>query len=170
MINRMVRATKLDESLYREVEKDTTLTREALQAVILVSVLSGLGSGLAAGLFALIFGALIAALAYLAWAWVTYKIGTSLFKGRADYGELRRTLGYAYAPNALTFFRFLPGVGGLIATIATIWSLVAGIVAIRVALEFDTGKAVLTVLVGWLAVFFLAAIPSTILFLLFSGR
>jgi hypothetical protein len=33
--------------------------------------------------------------------------------------------------------------------VAGIWSLVAGIVAIREAMDFDTGKAILTALIAW---------------------
>jgi hypothetical protein len=31
-----------------------------------------------------------------------------------------------------------------------IWSLVAGVIAIRQALDFDTGKAIATAVIGWL--------------------
>ena len=38
--------------------------------------------------------------------------------------------------------------------------LVVGIIAIRQALDFGTGKAVLTAVVGWLALAFLGALTS----------
>jgi len=50
----------------------------------------------------------------------------------------------------LLVLAFLPLVGGLLKTVVGIWVLVAGIVAIRQALDFSTGKAVLTALIGWL--------------------
>jgi hypothetical protein len=45
----------------------------------------------------------------------------------------------------------LPVVGGLIRFIVAVWILIAGIIAIRQALDFSTGKAVLTAVIGWLA-------------------
>ena len=41
-----------------------------------------------------------------------------------------------------------------------IWLLVTGIVAIRQALDFDTGKAVLTAFLGWLVA---VAIPAMVI-------
>lgn len=40
-------------------------------------------------------------------------------------------------------------VGGLIGIATSIWSLIAGIIAVRQALDFDTSKAVLTALIAW---------------------
>ncbi|HUF75862.1 MAG TPA: hypothetical protein VMM35_06270, partial [Longimicrobiales bacterium] len=48
-------------------------------------------------------------------------------------------------------FGILPGVGGLLAFVVGVWTLVAGIVGIREALDFSTGKALLTAVLGWLA-------------------
>lgn len=173
MIERMIRAAKLEVSLYEEVEANPALNNEALQAVVLASVLAGLGAGLQTltrpgggigGLIVgLIIGALVAVAGYLIWAYLTFVIGTRLFKGTADYGELRRTLGYAYAPNAVAVLRFIPGIGGLLAVLASLWALVAGVVAVRQALDFDTGKAILTVIVGWIVVFLFVAIAGALL-------
>ncbi len=38
MLNRVIRAARLDVSLYNEVEADTSLNREALTVVIIVSI------------------------------------------------------------------------------------------------------------------------------------
>lgn len=54
--------------------------------------------------------------------------------------------------GCLGFFGFIPCLGGLIVLIGAIWSLVAGVVAIRQALDFDTGKAILTGIVGWVVI------------------
>ncbi len=59
----------------------------------------------------------------------------------------------------LVILAFLPILGGLIRVVVAIWMLIAGIIAIRQALDFSTGKAVATALLGWLAI----AIPAAIL-------
>jgi hypothetical protein len=59
----------------------------------------------------------------------------------------------------LLFFAIVPFLGWLIRPVVGIWMLVAGIIAIRQALDFSTGKAVLTAVVGWLAMI----IPALIL-------
>ena len=44
MIDRMVKAAKLNVDFYNEAEKDTSLTQEALLVVVLVSLLGGIGT------------------------------------------------------------------------------------------------------------------------------
>ena len=51
-------------------------------------------------------------------------------------------------------------VGSLVQVVVGFWMLAAGIIAIRQALDFSTGKAILTAVVGWLALAFLGQIAS----------
>jgi hypothetical protein len=45
----------------------------------------------------------------------------------------------------------IPGLGWILGSVVAIWVLITGIVAIRQALDFSTGKAIVTALLGWLA-------------------
>jgi len=171
MINRVVRAAMLDVDLYEEVEADTTLTQEALMVVILVSIASGVGGFLAgviggdigAAVLGLILGVVMGVLGYYIWAYVTYFVGTNLFEGTADVGEMLRTLGYASGPRVLGVLAFIPCLGPLAALVGALWSLVTGVVAVRQALDFDTGKAILTVIIGWVIVFIITVVVSVVL-------
>ena len=80
---------------------------------------------------------------------MTYLIGTKLLGGVATWGELLRTIGFAQSPGVLMIFGIIPILGGLVRIIVMIWLLIAGIVAIRQALDFSTGKAVVTAVIGW---------------------
>jgi len=168
MINRVVRAAMLDVDLYEEVEADTTLTQEALMVVILVSIASGVGSFLAgviggdigAAVLGLILGVVMGVLGYYIWAYVTYFVGTNLFEGTADVGEMLRTLGYASGPRVLGVLAFIPCLGPLAGLVGAIWALVTGVVAVRQALDFDTGNAIITVIVGWLVVFIITLVVT----------
>jgi hypothetical protein len=160
MINRVIRAAMLDVDFYEEVEADTSLTQEALMVVILVSVAGGIGNFLAgiiggsigAALGGLILAVVLGVISYYLWAYITYFVGTNLFGGTADVGELLRTLGYASGPRVLAILAFIPCVGGLAGLVGAVWALVAGVVAVRQALDFDTGKAIVTVIIGWVIV------------------
>jgi hypothetical protein len=171
MINRVVRAAMLDVDLYEEVEADTTLTQEALMVVILVSIASGIGSFLAgviggeigAAVLGLILGVVMGVLGYYIWAYVTYFVGTNLFEGTADVGEMLRTLGYASGPRVLSVLAFIPCLGPLAGLVGALWALVTGVVAVRQALDFDTGKAILTVIIGWVIVFIITIVVSVVL-------
>ena len=89
---------------------------------------------------------------YYIWAYVTYFVGTNFFGGTADPGEMLRVLGYAQTPQLLGLLSFIPCVGPLISLAASILSLVAAVIGIREALDFDTGKAILTTIIGWVVI------------------
>jgi hypothetical protein len=171
LLPRMMRAALLDTAFYNEVEADTSLNGQALLVVILAAVAGGLGSllgGLIGGrpgpaVTGLVVALVMTLLGYYLWAYLTLLIGTRLFGGTADLGEMLRVIGYANAPNVLGFFSFIPFLGGLIALLGSLWALVAGIIAVREALDFDTGKALLTVVIGWLVVFILSVFIGGIL-------
>jgi len=69
---------------------------------------------------------------------------------RATWSELARTLGYANAPRALLVIGVIAPIAGVVALIVGIWVLVATIVAIRAALDYATGRAIATAVIGWL--------------------
>jgi len=171
MINRVVRAARLDVDFYEKVEADTSLTQEALIVVVLVSVAGGIGSFLAgifsgsigSALLGLILSVVLGVISYYIWAYVTYFVGTELFEGTADVGELLRTLGYASGPRVLSILTFIPCLGPLAGLVGAIWALVAGVVAVRQALDFDTTKTILTVVIGWVIVFIVTILVSVVL-------
>jgi hypothetical protein len=92
------------------------------------------------------------------WAGITYAIGTWLFKGTATWGELLRTLGFAQTPGVLVLLAIVPLLGWMVLPIVAIWMLIAGVVAIRQALDVSTGKAVFTALLGWLIIWVVRAV------------
>jgi hypothetical protein len=160
MINRMIRAAKLDVTLYEEVEADTSATGQAVLVVVLVSLIIGIGSAIGSiihggglwilwGLLTGIAGSLIG---WLAWSFFAWLLGTTIFKGpetKSSWGELMRTIGFAYTPSVFAFFSFIPFlIGSIIAFAAFIWFLIAGVIAVRQALDFSTGRAIVTCIVG----------------------
>ena len=100
------------------------------------------------------------------YAYLTYLIGTRLLAGpetSADWGELARTLGFANAPRVLLILGVIPVVGLIVGAAVFIWVLVATVVAVRAALDFSTGRAIGTALLGWLAEGVLFAVALGIL-------
>jgi hypothetical protein len=160
---RMFRAAKLDSNLYEEVEADTTANRQAFTVVVIGSLASGIGSGIAGTLcqgglwfcWGLLIGVSASLAGWLLWALFAYWIGMKIFKGpetEATYGQLLRTLGFANSPRILTFFVFIPDLGGILTYIVNAWALTAGVIAVRQALDFSTWRAFATCVVG-LAIF-----------------
>lgn len=158
MTDRMWGAALLDDRTYEDVEADTTATGQAAGVVVLVALAQAIGSA-GLGLGEMFAGMVAALVGWLVWAAVTYLIGDKLLGGTATWGELLRTLGFAQTPGLLVVVGFVPVLGALARFVAAVWTLVAGIVAIRQALDFGTGKAILTAVLGWLAI----AVPMALL-------
>lgn len=159
MMQRVVRAVTFDVKFYNEAKDDPRLTQEALIVVVIAVALAAIGSLL--GGFGALVGALISGIVgYYAWAYITHLVGVNFFKGSGTFPQLQRTLGYAWAPQALGIIGLVPCVGWLGALVGGIWSLACGVVAVRETHGFDTNKAILTAIIGWLV--------WGLLFLLFS--
>ena len=160
--DRMVRAAKLDSNLYEEVEADKGANAQAFSVVLITSIASGLGAGISAiisgesgiwFLWGLLIGIGTGIIGWLIWSLLAYVLGTTIFKGpatEADYGQLIRTIGFSNTPRLLSFFSFIPFIGGFVSFAASVWALVAGVIAVRQALDFSTWRAIGTCIVGWL--------------------
>jgi hypothetical protein len=149
--DRMLGAALLDVETYEEVEHDETATGQAALVVLIVAICGAIGAW-NAGPFALVGTAAGQLAGWVVWAGLTYFIGTRLFSGTATWGELLRTLGFAQAPGVLALLLIVPLLRWLVLPVMGIWMLVAGVVAIRQALDFSTGKAVFTAVLGWIVI------------------
>ena len=151
--DRMIRAAKLDPALYEEVEADKTALPQALLIVVISSVAAGIGVVGVAGIKSIFALTIISLIGWFIWAFITYYVGTRFLpvpETKADYGELLRTIGFSNSPGILRIFNFIPYIGPLIAFAASIWTLVAMVIAVRQALDYSsTGRAVGVCVIGW---------------------
>jgi hypothetical protein len=157
-------AALLKKSIYEGIEHDPHATGQAVAIVVLASVAGGIGLiGLASPTpRVLVSGILGALLGWMAWATLTYLIGTNFLPAsqtRANVGELLRTTAFATSPGLLRAFGLIPVVGRPLYALASVWMLVAMIVAVRQALDYkETAPAVVVCLVGWALSFAIAAL------------
>ncbi|MSQ06264.1 MAG: hypothetical protein EXR54_00105 [Dehalococcoidia bacterium] len=165
LIQRMIGAAKLNVHTFEEVEGDPKATTQALTVVIIVSLASAIGAVLAtimagggAGTLAkdVIFGVVRGIVVWGVWAFLTYILGTTLFKTpdtKANWGQLARTTGFAQSPGVFQALFFIPVVGPIIAVVSSIWQLVAMVIAVRQALDYkNTLRAVGVVVVSFIIV------------------
>ncbi len=164
-MERMVRAAKLDVNLYEEVEADKGAMGQAMTVVIISSIAAGFGSIAKGGIGGIFIGTITALIGWYVWAYVTYFIATRLLpepQTKADHGELLRTIGFSSSPGLIRVLGIIPGLGGIVFLVASIWMLVAMVIAVRQALDYrSTLRAVGVCLTGWV-------IQTLILVLLFS--
>ena len=153
-INRIIRAAKLDANLYEEVEADKSAMGQAMGIVILSSISAGVGLYQSGGLDGIFVGTLASLIGWYIWASLTCFIGTKFLpeqQTKADLGELLRTIGFSSSPGLLRVLGIIPGIGGIIVIIASIWMLVAMVVAVRQALDYNsTLRAVGVCIIGYI--------------------
>ena len=154
MVERMVRASRLDVHIFEEVEADTSATRQALSVVALVALATGIASLGTTGLIGLFVGVVSAIVGWALWAWILHLIGTKIMPSHsthADWGQLARTLGFAQSPGIFKVLGLVPVIGNIIFAVASIWMLVAMVVAVRQALDYtSTWRAIAVVLIGFI--------------------
>jgi hypothetical protein len=161
-IDRMIRAAKLDTSLYEEVESDKGALGQAMGVVVLSSVSTGIGLFNTGGLEGLVIGTTIALFGWYVWAFLTYVIGTKLLpepQTRATHHELLRTIGFASSPGIIRVLALSPSLARAVLFVTGIWMLVAMIIAVRQALDYrSTARAIGVCVIGWIVQGFLLAI------------
>lgn len=165
LVDRMIRAAKLDVNLYEEVEADKGAMGQAMTVVIISSVAAGFGSIAQGGIVGILMGTVSALAGWFIWAYLTYLIGTKLLpepQTRADHGELLRTIGFSSSPGLIRVLCIVPGLSGIVLFITSIWMLVAMVIAVRQALDYtSTLRAVGVCIIGWI-------IQAVLMVLLFS--
>jgi len=153
LTDRIIRAVKLDPGLYEEVEADRTAMGQAMGVVVLSSVAAGIG-GMTRGPGWIILGTIMALISWYIWAYLTYLIGTKLLpepQTSADPGELLRTIGFSSAPGLIRILGIIPPLQGIVFFAASVWMLVAMVIAVKSALDYrSTMRAVGVCLAGWL--------------------
>ncbi|MDO8635561.1 MAG: YIP1 family protein [Dehalococcoidia bacterium] len=156
IVRRMLRAAKLDAGLYEEVEADQKATGQAMLIVIMGALATGIGSLTEGGWLGLVIGTVVGLIGWAIWAWLNYFLGTRLLKEaqtEANWGQLARTMGFAYTPRLLAIFSLIPIplLRALIFVAVTVWSWIAMVIAVRQALDYkSTLRAVAVTTLGFL--------------------
>ena len=153
--DRLIGAARLRSEIYEDVEADTTATPQAAIVVCLSAVSLAIGES-RAGLTLVAYSIFRELVAWLLWSGITYVIGAKLLRGKATWGELLRTIGFAQSPGLLYALRAITILDSPVRYSVATWKLLAVIVAIRQALDFDetrwsNSKAVLTAVLGFVA-------------------
>jgi len=163
--DRMIRAAKLDVDLYEEVEADKGALKQAMLVVALSSVAAGIGNFGQGGLGGMLIATIVAIVGWYIWAYLTFFIGTKLLpepQTKADHRELLRTIGFSSSPGLIRVFGIIPGLTGIVFLVASIWMLIAMVIAVRQALDYEsTWRAVGVCVIGWV-------VQTAMLMLLFT--
>ena len=163
--DRIIRAAKLDVTVYEEVEDDKGALSQSMAVVVLSSVAAGLASIEKLGFSGIVIGTIIALISWYVWAYVIYFIGTKVLQEPQTYathGQVLRTIGFASSPGLIRILGIIPGLTWIVVLAASLWMLAAMVIAVRQALDYQsTVRAVVVCIIGWI-------FQALILALLFS--
>jgi len=153
VVQRMIGAARLDAAIYEEVEADRSATGQAFLVVLLASAAAGIGAIEDRALSGILWQAIHGLVLWYVWAYITFWIGTRLLPSAetsADHGELLRTIGFSSAPGVLRALGVITPIAGPVFVICTLWMLVAMVVAVRQALDYQsTLRAVAVCAIGF---------------------
>jgi hypothetical protein len=152
--NRIIRAARLDATLYEEVEADMAAMGQAVGVVVLSSIAAGIGSIGRIGIVGVFTFMVVSLIGWFIWAGLTYVIGTKFLpepETKSNVGELLRTIGFSSSPGLIRILGIIPGLATIIYWGSEIWMFLAMVVAVRAALDYkSTPRAVVVCLIGWI--------------------
>ena len=156
--DRVIGAMRLQAATFEDVEHDPTAVSQSAILVLAVAVAGVIGAS-AWGFYP---GAAVASIVFALIGWavssaVVWLIGTRLMPGKnteADFAQVLRVVGFAQAPGLFTVLGIIPILGWLVRFVVWIWTLVALVIAVRQALDYDdTLKAVIVCVIAWVVMF-----------------
>lgn len=164
VFDRMLSAALLEQETYEEAVLLPEVKGQALLIVLISSFLAGLGN-LTGGFPGVVLGFLVALFGWGAFVYASYWAATKHYhapRTNAAWGATWRTLALASTPRLFLLLAFLPAVGFLLGLALHTWVLIAGVFALRAALDLETKPALIASAAGafpmfllWMIVFFL---------------
>jgi hypothetical protein len=140
-LNRLFRAAKLEVSLYEEVVADAGATNQALIVVFIYSMAAAYGTFGRTGVAGINIGMITTLLGWYVWSFSTYMVGARFLpetQTQPDRKAVMRALGFACAPGILRVLGFMPGLGLVILLATTGWMIVAAVVGVKQALNYES--------------------------------
>ena len=166
------RAAKLDASLYDEVMADTKAMTQAIIVVFLYGAAVAYGTFGRAGVAGINGAIFITLIGWYVWAFTTYIVGVRLFpetETTADRKAFMRAMAFAGSPGWLRLLGLVPGLGGAIFVGASVWMVVAAVVAVKKALSYkSTQRAAAITVVCWILSMLLQGLMYIIYFSAFG--
>lgn len=180
LTERIMGAFTFRKGVYAEVEQDTSFTKTAWILVAVVAFLNQVGSfasgELVSWLVGAVVGTIFALIGFAVGALVINWVGRTVFKADVTFDELVRTLGLAYVWQVVgvlgilsAFSTALSCVLAPIMIITAILMIVAWFMAAKEALDLEWVQTIVTVVLGWIALFVITSLAGIVLGMLGFG-
>ena len=178
--DRIISAFTFRREVYKEVERDTTFTNTAWLLVIVVGFLNQLGSRASGNVLKWLIGSVLGTIGvvigFALGAFIINWVGRTVFNADVTFEELVRTLGLAYVWNVVGVLGVLAALSGALACLLApvriaawlLW-LISWLVAAKEALDLEWVQTIVTVVLGWIAVFVVILVTGAVLGLMGLG-
>ena len=168
LVERMVHGVMLNTDVFKDVHEDESANAQALAVVLIVAVAQNISLFLIGLFWFGFFGSVgyvaramsDALVSWVIWLVVAYVLCKVLFRSRAGFMQLFRTLAFAYAPAIFLFFQVIPLYGVTLAALTYLALIEYGVLALRPALNGSIAKALLASFVGWTGLLVVSLILS----------
>ena len=168
-VSRMIRAVKLDASLFEELINDPSIQGQSVWVVAIFAMATGYGMFGRAGVTAVNSCLVTTFFAWYFWAFSIYFVGTYLFGNaitKTDRKTIMRVVAFASAPGVLRLLGVIPQTSSILFIVTSIWIIAASVMGIKMAFKISsTGKAILLCTSTWLFAF---VVQGLLLLLVFS--
>ena len=160
MLRLAFRAAVLDGGVYEEIRERQETAFSALGVVLVAGIAFGMGmwgqtqGGSQQGFRFEESTSLLLAVSSIFTSWVIWTVfvwllARILFGGSEGYRASLRSLGMCYLPLALWLLIGLPGIGGALFMVGAVWTLAAGVAAVKNVHDIAWWKAGIAAGVGW---------------------
>jgi hypothetical protein len=168
-VSRMIRAAKLDASLFEELINDPSTQGQSVWVVAIFAMATGYGMFSRAGVTAVNSCLVMTFLGWYFWAFTLYFVSTYLFRNavtKTDRKTIMRVVAFASAPGVFRLLGVIPQTSGILFIFTSVWIIAASVIGIKKAFKMpSTGMAVLLCVGTWLLAFI---VQSLLLLLVFS--
>ena len=151
---RAFRAARLDDSVFDEVMENPKLMTQSIIVVFIYSAAVAYGTFGRVGISEINSAIAITLFGWYIWAFSAYIAGARLFpetETTADRKAFMRAMGFASSPGWLRILGLIPGLGGAIFAAASLWMVIASVVAVKKALNYtSTRRAAAITSVCWI--------------------
>ncbi len=164
LVQRMIRASRLDPTVYDEIAIDPAATRLGTIVLLVVGLAQGIGSFAQFGRVGVLLSLGSAYFGWLCSSLLVWFVGTRFLHGTGSLTRLLRTMAFAASPQFLWILAALPlgPLELLLGLVVFSLTLVANVVAIRQSLQIPTPRAV-GAFVGGFSIFVVFAVGLAVL-------
>jgi hypothetical protein len=166
--DRIMGALMFKRKTYAEVETDESFTQTAWMLAGAAILIGSLGTfflydSIVDFLIAAVVGVIFGLLGFAVGAWVIAFVGKSMFQADVTFDEVVRVLGLASIWNILGIFGLIPLLGIVVGFAVWVAGVLAYWIAIQEALDLDTVKTVVVVVIGFVATVIVSGFGATVL-------